>query len=90
MDFLSELERENYEEPLTEKELLKNQKENEKMSKKEEKQREQERKRLEKILMKQPIIKHKEEVVEEPTDGVDKIRLQIRIKKYIELFPDEY
>ena len=89
MEFLDDMENGSFVNPPTEKELIQNQKENEKMTKKEEKQRENERKRLEKILMKQPIIKHKEEVVEEPTDGVDKIRLQIRIKKYIELFPDE-
>ena len=90
MDFLSELERENYEEPLTEKELLKNQKENEKMSKKEEKQREQERKRLDKIMMQQPKVSQKQEPIDETDgEGVDKIRLQIKIRKYIELFPDE-
>ena len=90
MEFLDDMENGVFENPPTEKELLKNQKENEKMSKKEEKQREQERKRLEKIMMQQPKVSQKQEPIDETDgEGVDKIRLQIKIRKYIELFPDE-
>ena len=87
MDFLDDLENGAFVKPPTEKEI----KETEKINMKEEKKRDQERKKLEKIMMKQPIVvqRNKEEVDEEPTNGVDKIRLQIRIKKYLELFPDE-
>ena len=90
MEFLDDMENGVFENPPTEKELLKNQKENEKMSKKEEKQREQERKRLDKIMMQQPKVSQKQEPIDETDgEGVDKIRLQIKIRKYIELFPDE-
>ena len=92
MEFLDDMENGAFVNPPTEKELIQNQKENEKMNKKEEKQKEQERKRLEKIMMQQPKASIKETSKEpeiDETDGADKIRLQIRIKKYIELFPDE-
>ena len=90
MEVLDDMENGVFENPPTEKELLKNQKENEKMSKKEEKQREQERKRLDKIMMQQPKVSQKQEPIDETDgEGVDKIRLQIKIRKYIELFPDE-
>ena len=86
MEFLDDMENGAFVNPPTEKEI----KVAEKMNAKKQKQKEAERKRLEKIMMRQPkqqVIKA--DPVEDEVDGVDKIRLQIRIKKYIELFPDE-
>lgn len=85
MDFLDDMENGAFVNPPTKTEL----KEEAKINAKEEKQKELAQRRLEKLVIK-PKAQAKHEVVEEsPTDGAEKIRLQIRIKKYIELFPDE-